>query len=289
MLLSEAINHAKRRWKGMRKEPTYLCWVDAFQTAMQAYPTMDAITYDVLVIHFDSLQVSPATVYARVSTVSVLYQEAKRHGYQGPVPVMPYPRVPRKLKWWLNPTQQQEAIQWLHQRINTASTLTRSSPSFATWQDLRDYILWTTETGLRVEETLRLERSHFSTDTQGMPQVTIPGTKTAEAQATLPLSQEAWDLAMRRFYATTTGSATQLFPMTYLTLYRKWSAMTLALGWKDASLKALRRSYARARASKGCPLPQLAQLMRHRDINTTLEYLRLTGGQFGTQELRQWL
>jgi integrase len=271
-------------WRGMRKEPTYAGWCrDLIETfpdkTLATLTAQDLRTFVGLLEAGDELE--PATVYARVSHLRTIYVVAKKHGYKGTVPEpFPYPRVPRKLKWWLNPDQHTEAIQW----CNVTNHL-----------DLRDYLNWTVATGLRVEETMRCTRRCFhrthTDDTTWC--LSIPGTKTTGAEATLPLSKDAADVAMERFSAlgclTQATSGALLFSLTYRELWSQWSCLTKALQLPEsASLKALRRSYARERAAKGVPLPVLQQMMRHRDPSTTMEYLRLTGGAFTLEEMRRW-
>lgn len=101
---------------------------------------------------------------------------------------------------------------------------------------------------------------------------------------------------MQRFEATgcltEPFAHTRLFPLSYKTLWTAWDDCRKALGLDDiptATLKAIRRSFVRLRAGKGTPLPILQRMLRHRDPNTTMGYLRLTGGDFTTEEMRQWL
>lgn len=301
MLLSDAILHAKRHWRGMRKAPTLCGWADHFGRAFQGY-TLDQISRNELLLYVDAQPegLTPATIYGKVSCISTIFEQAIKQGWEGKKPTMPYPHVPRPLKWWLSPQQHKELDTWLrHQMEGSPRILTTfctkdlpmnyssgcGSPT-PTLGDLRDYVNWATLTGLRVEETLRVTRQNFSVTPNSLPILTIPGTKTSGSQATVPLSKDAWALASRRLEAT---AADMLFPMTYRQLYRLWSKAVSEMGWPAGSLKALRRSYARERASKGCPLPQLQQLMRHASPATTMDYLRLTGGQFSNEELAQWL
>jgi integrase len=277
------LQHAKAlaalRWRGMRKEPNNLGWAQAFidHMALQGKHSLEEVTGEDLrayMVECDMQELAPATVYARMSVVSVLYDEAVKDGYRGEVPTTPYPHVPRKAKWWLNPDAQREVIRWCKTHK---------------YRDLGDMIRWTVLTGLRIEESLRVTKGSFLGLASSEPSLLIAGTKTKGAEATLPLALEAARLAHTRFPARATSVAL-LFNVTYLDIWSQWQTARSALGWpSNATLKALRRSYARDRAAKGCPLPVLQQMMRHGTPQTTMEYLRLTGGGFTTEEQRRWV
>jgi hypothetical protein len=76
---------------------------------------------------------------------------------------------------------------------------------------LVEYADWTVETGLRVEESLRLCRSHF---TENFRNVRVPGIKTKGPEATLPLSTAAQEVAAR-IVAGREGPDVPMFPMSY--------------------------------------------------------------------------
>lgn len=215
---------------------------------------------------------SPATIKAKMSLASGLFTTAVAHGYDGPCPMIPYPHVPKVTKWWLRPNIQEDVLQWCSEHSEG---------------DLKDLVVWTIETGLRLQETLRCTSQHFINLTSEEPELDVPGTKTSDAQATIPLSLAAADLASRRL-----RSSPHLFgPGTYHTLARRWRRCRKALGIHDhtATLKAMRRAFARKATVKGMPLPILQQALRHRKAETTLDYLRLTGGAYTAKEMRRFL
>ncbi|MFD1303502.1 tyrosine-type recombinase/integrase [Methylobacterium marchantiae] len=181
-------------------------------------------------------------------------------------------REPKVLKWWLKPVDEERVCAWL-----------RARDDFTDFT-VANLIEWTTRTGLRVEESLRLKWSDFSQDRR---EVTVPGLKTSSAQATLPLSAE---VTARLLY--TSASNGPVFAIAYRDLLDVWSEVRAEFGWQDdatATLKALRRSAARhLHITKGMPLAMVQAYLRHEDIETTLGYLRLTGG-YGTEEMRKWL
>lgn len=179
------------------------------------------------------------------------------------------PPKDRKLKWWLTPEEKAKAKKHLIGDGKRYATTDK-----ATWH----HIQWTTLTGLRVEETLALTYDSFSQDLMA---VNVPGTKTATAQATLALSPEAWEAGMDLMSTRWTD---------YEPLEAAWRKLREAMGWPDgATLKALRRSAARyLHVDRGMPLDMVRQYLRHEDIKTTMEYLRLTGG-YRLDEMRRYL
>lgn len=224
---------------------------------------------------------APATINKRLNCLSVM--GVKVAGCKV--------KEPNALKWWLSPQEELRAGQWLR------------NVGYATIPDadlLWAYIQWTTRTGLRVEESLRLTWASFgiTKETDGRIMVPIgdhgvmvPGLKTATSQATLPLGKEAAAVMDRRFkHETTYGGSAPPFPLTYEELLAAWDILKAAMGWpKEATLKALRRSAARyLHVDCGMPLDMVRQYLRHEDIKTTMGYLRLTGG-YGTEEMRRYL
>lgn len=212
---------------------------------------------------------SPVTVNRRVVCLSVLGYETRNL----------YTPVPKKLKWWLKPDQQE---------VLTARLLT--------WGGRLDrlmvhYVIWATQTGLRVEESLRLTRADFSELPDGRLMVTAPGLKTSDAQATLPLTAAAEEVFRSRL-GLDAAPGERLFKVSYGRLAKKWRECKIALGVennRNATLKALRRVAARnLHASKGMPLDMVRTYLRHENIQTTMGYLRLTGG-YGAEEIARYL
>lgn len=203
---------------------------------------------------------SATTINARLSALSVMGVDCTGQ----------YQRPPKRLKWWMSP--------------DVYAAFIKAVPEDA---PLRLYVDWAGATGFRVEESLRLSRSHFFKE---FTTVTVPGTKTGGAQATLPLSGAATAIAVRAFRDRPDDPDTRMFPVRYEDLRREWSATRKALNITDplATLKAMRRTAARSLTVNGMPLPILRQYMRHSNITTTMDYLTLTGG-YSEDEMRKWL
>lgn len=228
---------------------------------------------------------SPATITKRLNCLSKLgvsIEGSKVH-------------VPKQLKWHLSEANLEKLRIWLDDQYS--GHIEPDPRLFHNTRIISLFIFWTCRTGLRVEETLSLRRRDFS-GLDGLPEnvaVSVPGLKTAASQATLPLSSEAAECAIALFdradYESDRPSDLML-PLTYEELQPMWQACREFLGAADdptATLKALRRSAARyLHVDCGMPLDMVRQYLRHESINTTLEYLRLTGG-YGTEEMRRFL
>lgn len=215
---------------------------------------------------------SPATITKRLNCLSAM--GVKVSGMR--------PAKDRKLKWWLRPEEEERAHRWLDDQAHLAAF---RGVTVAKWREVSHFIAWTTKTGLRVEETLRLRRTDFS---HGLEEVTVPGTKTAASQANLPLDQSAHEIAVAQIELR--PGEDFMWTLTYGELEASWRALRDAMAWPQAAtLKALRRSAARyLHVDCGMPLDLVRAYLRHESINTTLGYLRLTGG-YSTEEMRRYL
>lgn len=195
-----------------------------------------------------------------------------------------YQQTKKDLKWWLKPEQ----------RATLAAKLGATDPLFV------DYMDWACATGMRVEETLRLTREDLTEFTMVHPKtgqpttllaMTVPGLKTNDAQATLPLPSAAAEIVRRRF-GPDAQPDDRLFPVSYFQISDRWRRYRYIIGVQHiegATLKAFRRVSARnLHAIDGMPLDLVRQYLRHENIRTTMGYLRLTGG-YNTEEFARWL
>lgn len=289
MTLAEALAHAEEtRWAGRRSHCSNMCQArTALDTvALLARPELGnlprperlagvmhaAIKPEHLkgaVRAWRKSGISPVTTNRRVVCLSVLGYET-RHLYTP---------MPKKLKWWLKPDQQE--------------VLTRRLLAWGGRLDrlMIHYVTWATQTGLRVEESLRLTRGDFFQLPDGRLVVTVPGLKTSDAQASLPLTDAAAEVFYSRLGLDAAPQA-RLFQVSYGRLAGKWRECKIVLGVEDnpnATLKALRRVAARnLHAGKGMPLDMVRTMLRHENIQTTMGYLRLTGG-YGAEEIARYL
>lgn len=227
---------------------------------------------------------SPATITKRLNCLSKLGVNVK--GCKPP--------KAKVLQWWLNPEAEAKLLDRL------------KSPWPGMSGDQKDflsrYIRWTTSTGLRLEETLRLcwREVHFR---GGRWYVTVPGTKTAASQATLPLSPKAGDVLdeMRAEYGQPIQGADLVFMLctsagwvwpSYDQLEAMWGHCRAFLGVSNvptATLKALRRTAARhLHIELGMPLDMVREYLRHENVETTQGYLKLVGG-YSTGEMEKFL
>lgn len=199
-------------------------------------------------------------------------------------------RPDKRLKWWLKPTECERLLAHLRAKPN---------PPFPQADLVADYVEWASHVGMRVEETLRLTWGDcliaFEKDEEGkvmnMCEVSVPGTKTERAQASLALASVPALLLARRHATRTVLNEPRVFPIEYDNLHEYWQRCRDFLGVRDnplSTLKALRRTAARHLTTGGMPTDVVRQYLRHSDIQTTMGYLRLVGG-YTTGEQRKWL
>lgn len=179
-------------------------------------------------------------------------------------------KVPKPPKWFLRP--EDEA------RLSLVPDLAPVALRF---------IQWTCATGLRVEESLRLRSGLISAAiirVDGKPRevyiLNVDGTKTTDAQATIVLGVEAVAI-LRETGWPRLAPDTLIFDIAYKDLRLEWQKVRAFLGFMDtptATLKSLRRSYARRATLNGMPTEILRRYLRHSDIATTQGYLNLVGG-----------
>ena len=222
---------------------------------------------------------SPATITKRLNCLSKL----------GVTVAGCKPPKAKVLQWWLNPEMEARLCKALH---DDGIPSLRPLASHA----MACYIAWATSTGLRVEETLRLTWDKIFVS-GGRFYVTVPGTKTATAQATLPLSSKAAD-ALRLLARHATGSRDvkpdhgPVIGFSYDDLERMWGHCRTFLGVQDvptATLKALRRTAARhLHIDCKMPLDMVREYLRHENIETTQGYLKLVGG-YSAGEMEKFL
>lgn len=252
----------RSHWAGLRTYKRSRCQLGITLGYLESLgcSTVDSITPD----HLMRLREwtynngsGPATVNIRLACLSVLGVKVT------------YCKPPRHRKWFLSP-QEEERLYAL------------ALPNI-----LRAFVSWTVSTGLRVEESLSLRWRDVDLTAYT---VSVAGTKTDLSQATLPLSEEALD-ALAMVLSTACRPGDPIFAITYQTLRRLWEIAREALGLADiptATLKSLRRSFARRAHLKGMPADVLRQYLRHGNIKTTMGYLWLVGG-YSQDEMRKYL
>lgn len=211
----------------------------------------------------------PGTLNAKMSALNTLF---KHNGVVMPF-AMPWATPEREPKWWLTPEMEREVLTYFRARGD---------------DEMCDYIRWTVLTGLRVEETLRTQKFHFTGLQTDRPTLTVPGTKTGTSQRALPLFPDAANIATRRLHTGRPHDAL-LFPTPYWSLRDRWFVCRKALMITDrlATLKSFRRSFAKQTTDRGLPSDMLRQALGHSRLTTTEEYLRVVGG-YNTEILRQW-
>lgn len=227
-------------------------------------PRPSQMTTSLMARYRDTLvaaSLSPSTINTRLSYAKRMLDIIGEHVKFEPITV-PYVTRTKPRKWWLTEERWADLKLWL---------------MACKQQDMIDYIEWTLETGLRVEETLRLLPSDF---TDSYTTLIVPGTKTEGSAVRLPISKQATQLILNRLSRAKFGEQ-RIFDIPYHTLRRKWEDCRTKLGVADnptSTLKSLRRSFAgRCLLDKDMSAPMIQGLLRHTDIQTTMSYLRLVG------------
>ena len=182
--------------------------------------------------------------------------------------------MPNKPKWWLRPEQQAKALAWLAERPG------------AKYRQMADFLQFVTLTGLRVEEALRLTWADII-ERPTRTIIAVPGTKTANAVRTVPISAAAVAVLDR-----VRGlDAVKVFPLPYHQMGIVWRECREHIGLenpREATLKAFRRNAARHLTVNGMPTAVLKDYLGHSKIETTLGYLKLAGG-YNEEEFGKWL
>lgn len=254
-----------------RATADFIDFVDTHSAGGTGRATLDDINQTVLTYWRDALLhvgKSASTVNSYLSAVHCFLEVLQE--FDQTVPELRFKYVPRPphRKWWLN---SEDELRLFRDFLPTRD-----------WgRDMRDYIEWARETGLRVEESLRVRRSSFIQRGAELS-MRVPGTKTEGSDAVLPLSSAAAEIV----YARMNGEFEiddpdrLLFPISYENLRWRWDRCRAYLGVstiRTSSLKSLRRTFAANCLMKGVPPSLIQELMRHTSLKTTMEYLRLIG------------
>lgn len=290
----------RRRYRGMRSEDRAKSCLKNVSSFFPADKQLNAVTTEELLAYVECCEEAgnaPSTINIKLSFLSSLFDEFKRDLRNPADSRLPFaapdiPWRPRRkvLKWWLKPALEADILAWCHERGEF---------------EIANFIEFVTHTGCRIEEALRLTRDHFDFSAGT---VTIPGTKTDDAQRTVPLASRAKDIAQHRLHHARGGDAV-LFHFTprrmgplrrntaegeadrsYQNAKQKWHMIRVRFGLtrtSTATLKALRRTFARRANENGMPTEMLRLYLGHSDIATTIDYLRLVGGY--TEEMRKYV
>lgn len=244
--------------------------------------------------HREDRKLSPSTVQTRLS---VLKKAMQRAGVAWPVDVIK-PQRSKRPKWVLPEARQKDLVTWLRGQAVEAMESDLGGPSATNWFDMVDYIEFVTETGLRVEEVLRIcgRHLHFvgtgdfngimvDLTTLSKPVLEVMGTKTVGSYDLIPLSKAALEILVRRREEHGDG---RLFNLSYdfLRVYWQWCLEFLKVTDETATLKSLRRTFATRLAAKGIPATLLQKLMRHASLVTTSHYTNSVGLH---EAAREWL
>lgn len=282
--LSDALDYTMRtRWLGLRSAHMQRLQVETAIRTLEADSAVEITVGETTIANIQAAisvwrgeGLAPSSINRRLICLSAI----------GVNVAGCYQNTPRRLKWWLRPSDQLLLTTWLRGHRHRDKLL------------LADWIDWTVWTGLRIEESLRLTRGDIEfyeapDGGKAKASITVPGLKTYAAQACLPIGDEARALLISRGMSDPAVlSSALVFPITYRRMLAVWQLARAHLGATDnplATLKAIRRSAARyLHVSKGMPLDMLRVYLRHESLSTTMSYLRLAGG-YNRDEMGKWL
>lgn len=278
-----ATTYAKR-WEDMRSEQANRSYLNSFcehcdLCMVERADQLKQEHLDAYLVHYHERGHATSSINTRMSVVSGFLKYLRRTDLH-----IPYPsRKERATKWAMSDRELDLATGWFRRLAEGSAT----SPAFA-GRDGRpsnrliitfaEFVLWTVETGLRAEETLRLMPSDFDFTDPDRPALVVPGTKNDHAKVRVALSNSAATVAVH--WMGRLGSTQRLCDVSYRTLWGMWDATRDVLGLTNnptATLKGLRRTFASRCLRRGLPLHMITDLMRHTDPKTTMSYLRTFG------------
>ncbi|TPJ33701.1 tyrosine-type recombinase/integrase [Mesorhizobium sp. B2-8-3] len=215
---------------------------------------------------------SPSFINQQLSHFHIVNEIASKQTPALCTIVLSMPREATRIveKWWLRPEDQDRVSTWLRDPLSTYTD--------AMFADLIDFICYQ---GLRVEEALRLEPRLFTGLNGKDPWLQPDGTKTVNAQNSIPVFPEAAEVAKRAVARAIDNRWDKLFPITPRQAADRWGKVRAFLQVEHiptATMKALRRTFAWYANDRGMPTATLQRVMRHRQISTTAGYLELIGG-----------
>lgn len=211
--------------------------------------------------HLKARKCSASHINKYLSMLSMVLVEALRARPPLTTNTMQIPRVkvPKKMQWWLRPEQYEDASHYAEQDIGDGLT-----DAFWVFLDIMVH------NGLRVREVLALRPDMV--DIPNMA-VQVPGTKTSAAARTIPI----YPKAKQAFLEVSQDDVMAHY--TYSMAVTDWEHIKGRMGitHKDATLRALRRTFAAYATTAGMPTATLKDVMGHENITTTERYLNLVG------------
>ena len=214
-----------------------------------------------------------STINKKLSALSVVNKLAIKRRPPLATSTIPLERVKAEVieTWWLTPEAQVDVRTWLH----TSSGVDNADL-------MADYIDLNVYTGLRVGEMMALRPRHFVNLGGDAPTIIVPGTKTKGSQASIACLPAAEEVAVRAIARAKANGHDRLFPLAPRQMRDRWEMIRAFLGVQDvktATLRALRRSFAKYATTAGMPGFTLQRHLRHASISTTEGYLRVAGAK----------
>lgn len=276
------LRECSKRWLGQRSQDASITACEYFirnclEIGITSSLDISQRHIDAYKLGLENRGLAASTINTRLVAVKAYVDHcigyARSHGFENEADFMAvlkfsYKTRSKQSKWHMSDND----LGLLHARMPDALGLDDAHL-------MTDYINWTCETGLRVEETLRLLPGDFEALSTERPALLVPGTKNEQSAIRIPISMVAAGIILKRQGAVVRTNG-RVFDVSYAKLRAMWQTCRTIMGVEanpTATLKALRRNFAANALRKGLPARIIQELMRHSNIETTMSYLRLIG------------
>lgn len=204
---------------------------------------------------------SASGVRGYLSTLSMLYKQARKGGLTYYRPDIERPRVTSRRDRSMTPEERRAALDFFHRKG---------------WHDMADFLVLALHTGCRRGELLACRAGDGEMlDDPKQARLLVRGTKTLASYATVPLTDEARAIVARRSAGKKRGDLLFASLCGGHRVTRKWAALRDHLGLsedKSFTFHLTRHTTARMLFDAGVDVNRIKEWMRHSDINTTMLY-----------------
>jgi len=179
-----------------------------------------------------------------------------------------------------NPCDDAEPIRGILGRMrffepDEIARLLRSAPQAASW--MTDFIAWALHSGMRRGEMLKLRWADIRRIDDGLTIAQVVSSKTDRPRAVTCTATMLEVLERRR--ANAEPGEGYVFPISLMTLKRRWKKVCALAGLQDAHIHDLRRTHSTMAARAGVDLRTLADRIGHADLGMLQRhYAMLVGG-----------
>jgi integrase len=199
-------------------------------------------------------EVSSSTVHREMGTLSSVFSGAVKEGHLDTNPCVLADKVKKGAG---------------RQRFLDGDEITRilkTAENVADW--LSDFLLWSLHSGMRKSETLAMQWSNVSTIGDNRKLILIPTSKSDQPRM-VPCNAKMAEI-LERQHDRKVDQDKRVFPISKMTLRRKWEKTRKDASLEDVTLHDFRRTHSTHAAAAGVDLRTLAARMGHSNL-TMLE------------------